>query len=218
MYFFDLADYIGTTREAYSTWSGTTILAGYIGLSGWRGFVGGDFEDFMGTARETHNAFIKAMNQYFLSRVAMSSDVAHPGDSPISQLYYNDFQDARINLMKYTAPYHNAYNASKRVYDTRIIVGSSTGTYDEWLNQAINGPYSYINTGTTTESTLRYVLDPITNKPDTITETYTVTYGSFEDIKTIDNYYNEFKIALEDIIRVLKTAMVIADGDTFDDL
>ena len=218
MYFFDLADYIGTTRGAYPTWSGTTILAGYIGLSGWRGFVGGDFEDFMGTARETQNAFIKAMNQYLLSRLAMSSDVRQPGDSPLSQLYYNYLQYARINLMKYTAPYHNAYNASKRVYDTRIIVGSFTGTYDEWLNQAINGSYSYINTGTTTDSTLRYVLDPITNEPDTITETYTVTYGSVEDIKTIDNYYNEFKIALEDIIRVLKTAMVIADGDTFDDL
>ena len=216
MYFFDLADYIATTRAAYPTWSGTTIMAGYLGLSGWRGFVGGDLEDFMTTARETRNAFIKAMNQYFISRLAMSSDVRQPGDSPISQLYYNDFQDAKVNLFKYGAAYHNAYNASKRVYDARIIFGSTTGTYDEWLNEGINGPYSYIYTGTTSQTTIRDVYNP--NAYSTITETYTITYGSVEDIKTIDNYYNEYKTALEDIIRVLKTAMVIADGDTFDDL
>ncbi len=216
MYFFDLADYIGTTRAAYPTWSGTTIMAGFLGLSGWRGLVGGDFEDFMTTARATRDAFIKAMNQYFISRLAMSSDVRQPGDSPISQLYYNDFQDARVNLFKYGEPYHNAYNASKRVYDFRIIVGASTGTYDEWLNEGINGPYNYIATGTTTETYTRPVYIP--NGFSAITETYTITYGSVEDIKTIDNYYNEYKLALEDIIRVLKTAMVIADGDTFDDL
>lgn len=219
MYFYDLADYITTARARYSYWYDDSILYGAMGsIGGWRGIIGGDYEDDFGTARETGNAYIKALNDYLISCVVTSINSLRPEDTAISKLYYNDLQDAVQRYYQTIRPYHNAIQATKRRYEGEVINGY-TGTYDDWLNNEINKVNPTVIIGTTTDTVNRAIYEANTSPGITFIEvTYTINYGSFEEIKNVDKYYNEFKASMNDLMRIAKTAMVLTDNDDFEDL
>jgi hypothetical protein len=219
MYFYDLNDYIATAQSAYPSWYNDSILFGAMGsIGGWRGILGGDFEDYFGTARETGNAYLKALNQYLLTCRAITNYELEPEDAAISKLYFNDFQDAIQRHDETIEPYHNAIMATKRRYEVQVIFGY-TGTYDDWLFNEINKVNPNVSTGTTTSSESRLIYDPNESSGQSaIPVTYTINYGSFEEIKNVDKYYNEFKASMDDLMRIMKTAMVLTDNDEFEDL
>ena len=219
MYFYDLNDYIVSAQGAYPDWYDKSILIGVLGsIGGWRGIIGGDFGDFFGTARETGNAYLKALNQYLLTCRAISNNELEPGDAAISKLYFNDFQDAVQRHHETIEPYYNAIMATKRRYEVKVILGY-TGTYDDWLFNEINKEHPNVSTGTTTSSESRIIYDPNESSGQSnIPVTYTTNYGSFEEIKNVDKYYNEFKASMDDLMRIAKTAMVLTDNDDFEDL
>jgi hypothetical protein len=217
MYFFDLQDYITTAQLAYPSWQEVSILYGGMGLGGWRGLIGGDPEDYFTTARATRDSWLKALNQYLMSCIQTSIKTIRPEDDAICKLYFNDFQDAYQKLFETMGPYHNAILANKRFYDIAVILGY-TGTYDDWLFNEINKVNPKVSTGTTTSSQTRNIYDPNVLGGVLIPVTYTLNFGSFEEIKNIDKYYNEFKASMNDLMRIMKTAMVLTDNDEFEDL
>ena len=96
MYFIDLSDYIATASGNYSNWVNDSIITGYVGLCGWRGFISGDFEDFMTTARDTNKTWYKGLNEYFQASLDILDE---PSGSTINNLYYNEFFDAQENYL-----------------------------------------------------------------------------------------------------------------------
>jgi hypothetical protein len=218
MYFFDLQDYIGTIKATYPAWEEVSILYGGMGLGAWRGLVNSDPEDYFTTARATGDSFIKALGLYLKRCVYISHNSWQPENSTISKLYYNDFTYATQRYLETSRPYQNAIRANKRYYDNKVIQGY-TGTYDDWLFNEINGIHEDVLTGTTTVTTNKVVYVPNVSPGNSIIPvTYTLNYGSFEEIKNVDKYYNEFKASMDDLMRVMKTAMVLTDNDEFEDL
>lgn len=208
MYFFDLSDYIATASGNYSNWANDSIISGYLGLGGWRGFISGDFEDFMTTARATHNTWHKGLNEYFQASLDILKEST---GSTISKLYYNEYFDAHENYLSKREIYFNSYKTSKRIYDARIIYGTFTGTYNQWLqNEIVIGN---VITGTTTDDYVRVMASG-----GTINKTYVINYGDFNNIQFKDIYYDEFIDSMYELMRIMKTAMVLIDGDTFPDL
>ena len=210
MYFFDILDNIGSFQLRHTPWRDISILAGHLGI-GTRGIIDGDPEDWQTTARATKDAWLKALNEYMLSAMANGTNFEHlPESHPIAKLWLIDFQNARLNLEKTFDPYHNAFIANIRNYQGASTLGVYVGTYDQWLTQMIaNGN---VTTGTTTNTFQRQIYPA-----GVVSETYTRNYGTYNDIKTIDSYYNNFKAAVIDIVRVTKTAFVLTDGDDFQD-
>jgi hypothetical protein len=211
MYFYDISDYITTFRGGYTPWETSSIYYGFLGLGPWRGFIAGDLEDAMTTARATSDAYFKALNEYFLSSLATSWYSREPEDSPISRLYFNDYQDSRLNFEIERKKYHNSYHISIRYYENAVRLGY-TGTYDDWIKNRISTT-SYVKTGTTNYSFTRMIYPN-----GSVIETHPINYGTIEDIKLIDDKYDNFKSSLEDVIRVTKTLMVLREGDDFEGL
>lgn len=209
MYFFDLQDYVDTTRARYTYWQNDSIIFGGMGLGGWRsGLVGGDFEDYMGTARETFNAWAKAVSEYFTTSLDILNE---PSGSTISKLYYNDYFNAYENHIIKRQIYFNSLKTSKRLYDGQIHTGSFVGTYDDWLLYRINVVEEVV-TGTTTS----YYNRPMASG-GTVSTPIVINYGNLTAIQYRDDYYNQFKDSLNENMRIMKTAMVLIDGDTFPD-
>jgi hypothetical protein len=209
MYFFDLADYIATASQAYLNWEDDTILMGYVGLCGWRGFVGGDFEDFMTTARATYDAWLKANSEYITTSLDILNE---PSGSTINNLYYNDLFNAHEDYMVKREIYFNSYKTSERIYDSRIFYGTFTGTYNQWLQTQVDTLPQTVVTGTTTD----YYNRPMASG-GTVSTPIVINYGGFNDVQYKDEYYNQFKDSLNELMRISKTAMVLIDGDTFPD-
>ena len=208
MYFFDIEDYLTTNRAGYPFWLNKTILAGYLGISGW-GFVAGDFADFMSTARETHSAFNKALETYFEKSLDILNE---PSGSTISNLYYNDFWDAYENHIKKRSIYFNSYLTSERIFETLTLsITNPPSSYDAWLTDKIQ--LGVVLTGTSTYSTYNRPMASGGTRPVSLV----VNYGNYNDVQFKDVYYNNYKDSLHEIMRVMKTAMVLIDNDDFAD-
>jgi hypothetical protein len=210
MYFFDFNDYINSAQERYTYWHNDTILMGYFGLCGWRGFTGGDPEDTFTTARATYLAWFKGLIEYFEASLDILNE---PSDSTINNLYYNEFWDAHENFIVKQEIYFNSYKAIKRYYDYSIFYGPFTGTYNQWLQTKIDIFPQVVVTGTTTD----YYTRPMVSG-GTVSTPIVINYGGFNDVQYKDEYYNEFKESMNELMRIMKTAMVLIDGDTFPDL
>jgi hypothetical protein len=99
MYFFDIADYIGTC------------------FFGPNSLNTGDPEDSWGTYRETRNAWLKALNQYYLSFTACatcSSTIIGAIDVEIVNAF--DALNAYKSSEEYAVPYALFYNMVDRMY------------------------------------------------------------------------------------------------------
>jgi hypothetical protein len=237
MYFFDIRDYYaGGGGETYFYASGS-----YKDAAGCIGFIKpNNWGDYFGTARETRNAFLKAIWQWFLaSRV--SGEAYDYGYTPIdytpdsgctptyNELYVNfnyalcDWWERQeelfgtIHLHKY---YYNQLTNPTFLNNNPQYYGfySNINSHEEWISYHLNNPTpggdEEYYTGTTTETIT--VMNPYTNLKSGITLTF--NYGTtFEDsdLKTkVQNYENSMKT----MMCSLKNMMAVMDGDTFDEL
>ncbi len=213
MYFFDFNDYLGTARQRYNFWSGNTILEGGMALGGWRGGISADLDDYFGTARETYNAWFKAINEY----IVVSLDILkEPTGSTISKLYYNELFDTHEEFLIKRRIYHNSIQSSIRKYELTQIYGTFVGSYIQWVDKRINIDEEVYTGNTSTYSSYNY-LRPMASG-GTITRTLNIDFGNINDVQYKDSYYDDYKASLNSLMRIMKTAMVLIDGDTFPDL
>lgn len=213
MYFFDFNDYILTARQRYNEWSGTTILSGGMGLGGWRGGVSAEYEDYFITANETYIAWLKGLREYFEASLDILKEST---GSTISKLYYNELFDGHEDFFIKKRKYHNSVNTSVRRYEISQISGSFVGTYSEWLDEKINID-KVIYTGNTSNYS-QYSYTRAMASGGTITKTLNIDFGDVNNIQYKDSYYDDYKASFNNLMRIMKTAMVLIDGDTFPDL
>ena len=205
MYFFDFNDYILTARQNYAPWSGTTILAGGMGLGGWRGGMSADLDDYFGTANATYEAWLKAINEY----IVVSLDILkEPTGSTISKLYYNELFDGHEDFFIKRRKYYNSLETSVRLYEITQIYGSFVGTYSQWLNKKINIDELVYTGNTSTYSQYSYIRPMASG--GTITKILNIDFGDVNNIQFRDSYYDDYKASLNNLMRIMKTSMVFS--------
>ena len=83
MYFYDIEDYYNPLDVNPNEWKNYGFVDTMLGCAG--GPMSTDWEDYFGTARETGNAFFKAVNQWYLASSSVgyteSMDVTSDGKS-----------------------------------------------------------------------------------------------------------------------------------------
>jgi hypothetical protein len=213
MYFFDFNDYISTARQSYQQWSGTTILSGVLGLGGWRGGFSADLGNEFGTANATYESWLKAISEY----IVISLDILkEPTGSTISKLYYNELFDGHEDFFIKRRKYHNSLETSVRKYEVTQRLGTFVGTYSQWLDKRINIDEEVFTGNTSTYSQYSYIRPMVSG--GTITKILNIDFGDVNNIQFRDSYYNDYKASLNNMLRIMKTSMVLIDGDTFPDL
>ncbi len=209
MYFFDLEDYITTARAHYGQWSGTTIMEGAFYSAGWQGIIVGDINDYYGTARATRDAYYKALSDYCTESLDILNEST---GGTITNLYYNDLQDAFNEYIVNSEIYFNALRIHKRRYEYNVLTGSFTGTYDEFCVYEYNLGFYDITTGTTTGYYNRPVLSG-----GTVPTLRTINYGDIDEVKLIDKHFNNHTTSIRKLLNLTKQFMVLIDNDTFED-
>lgn len=214
MYFFDLVDYY--TSGEINTWSehGYSYFVGCASS-----YQSTDFQDQATTARETANAFFKAVNQWYISAtISGYTETMDNGCSPSYADLYDEYNqkildyNIRRNEFWGTIILHTYY------YETTLELspnnyGFTLGTtHNDWITQYITNQDYY--TGSTNMDVRIY--NPYTRTPEDVE--ITVDYGtSFEQsdfIIKVDNYED----SLKELMCAVKNLMSAIDGDTFDEL
>jgi hypothetical protein len=164
----------------------------------------GDKGDYLGTARETRNAFLKAVNEWFLASTAW-----HPPytctPNPDSY-YYGEFQDAYINYMIKYLIFVNAYAG-----------GCNEINFDPPCTGTL--PVTGIHTLTLTK--LVPVLIPITGntwlfEPENFDFPQDIDFGNYENLT--EEVLNDYITASQEFMCALKKLIKITVGSDIEDV
>jgi hypothetical protein len=215
MYFFDLLDYYQPPNNSADFLSYN--ISGYVvGCAG--SPMPSDFDVLFSTARESFNAFQKALTNWFLtSSSSCYTENPDEGCSPTynelwvdSQMKMIDFWVKRTELQGTIMLYRYYYDYGKTLNYPGAVW---SGSYDDYLNYFVNDIQTYY-TGSTTDDFSFY--NPYTESASAMTRT--IEYGTsfeIEDLRTrVEGYDESMKIYM----CAVKNLLSVIDGDTFDEL
>ena len=163
----------------------------------------GDKEDAFGTSRETFNAFLKAVNQWFLASTAW-----HPPytctPNPDSY-YYGEFQDAFINWYIKKLILVNSYIGCPGVNITPPCTGNfpAQGVYSVTLTKLV--PQLIPMTGNT------WLYEPV--KYDFNQD---IDFGNYENLT--EEVLNDYITASQEFMCALKKLIKITVGSDIEDV
>lgn len=219
MYFFDIEDYYNPSNVNSNEWKNYGFSDILMGCGG--GPIPTDWQDYFGTARETTNAFIKAVNQWYLASSSVGyTEPIDDGCSPSYADLYNDFNNAYIDFLITRTELFRTVPLHKYYYDWLVAVNApgsvypsiAGGTYESYKKYFIDGgDYS---TGTTTGSISFY--NPYTQSSSAVTVTY--NYGTSFEVSDLQTKVDDFENAMKAMMCSLKNMWSVMDGDTFDEL
>jgi len=214
MYFFDFIDYY--TSGNVNSWRehGYSYFVGCASS-----FTSSDPQDQYNTAKETANAFFKALNQWYISAtVSGYTQSLDNGCSPSYADLYDEYNQKMLNYYIRRNEYWGTLILHTYYYETTLELtpnssGFSSGTtHNDWITYYINNADYY--TGSTNMEITIY--NPYTRTPEDVS--ITIDYGtSFEQsdlITKVDNYED----SLKELMCAVKNLMSGVDGDTFDEL
>ena len=214
MYFFDLFDYYNS--GGLNSWN-EQEYSYLVGCAS--SYKSTDFTDQSATARETANAFLKAVNQWYLTATLSGyTQALDNGCSPSYADLYDEYNQTVINFFIRRAEFWGTIILHTYYYETTLelspgSIGFSLGTtHNDWISYYITNEEYY--TGSTNTDVRIY--NPYTNTPEDVT--VTIDYGtSFEQsdfVTKVDNYEN----SLKEMMCAVKNLLSGIDGDTFDEL
>jgi hypothetical protein len=223
MYFFDIADYYGSLQT--NSWYQTGYGAETGGCA--QSPMPSDWLDYVGTANETRNAFLKALQEWFIASRAPGSafvdgmtNIDYRPDSGCTPTYneiwvncmydYADFSKYRSELY-HTVPLHRYYyDFIKFSVPNSILL--SGGTYSAYKTDLIVNHYGDYSTGTT--SSTYSIWNPYTGNPSGITRT--VNYGTSFETADFQIKVDNFETSMKKFMCSVKNMIAVIDGDTFD--
>jgi len=218
MYFFDIEDYAGATRECFNADVKGGYGGGGINYCG-RGMYGSDFADLLSTARETRNAHMFAVHQWF---TATTVNIGNSTNTLARDIYYKqllpNWLQYNIDWRKYV---NQAYFTEKKwrskCIDNKLAGGFTCTSYkDAWSSYATSGSlYTYEEggpyTGATTYSC--FSANPSTNIGTSVN--FTIVHPQYNDWN--DSYYYNQNNSLRKYMGSLKALMKAIDNDTFEE-
>ena len=216
MYFFDLADYYGTSFSSVKSWYEVGV-GGYGGCA--TAFLqGGDIQDAFGTARETSNAFFMAIDEWYVT-VSQSgyTQAIDNGCSPSYADLYDDFNQQKINFIIKRDELQRTYILYDYFYETMLELNPSYGNYpthNSWITHWLNIGSNIYMTGSTNGTIRVYNPYTLTNEDVTVTFNYGTSFEHSDFVTKIDNYEE----SLKQLMCSLKNVWAGIDGDTFDEL
>ena len=225
MYFFDIEDYLGPTRDQFNA-DVKANSGGRGNVYCGRGVYGADWYDLTQTATETFNAFSKYVNDWFS---ASTITIGNSTNTLARNIYYNDYIpnyfEYQINRIKY----FNQGNTglSKKYWESACIDGTvqqngynpcSYATYnDYWGSLVKDGSLigTYGNNVTYSGAT-NYLIQSASSITNTyVSVPYTIVHPQFNDWN--DSYYYNYNNSLRKVMGSLKRLMKAIDNDTFEE-
>jgi hypothetical protein len=219
MYFFDIADYYSTGNISKTDWLNYGIVGTMLGCAG--GPIPDDWGNYITTANATSDAFLKAVNQWYLSSSAMGyTEPMDDGCSPSYADLYNDFNNNYVNFYVKRQELFGTIPLHKYYYDWKVSVNAPGSLFPDMLG----GTYEsykqfYLNTGdyfTGTDTGSVTIYNPYTESVSAVTVTY--NYGTSFDVSDLQTKVDDFETSMKDMMCSLKNMWSVMDGDTFDEL
>lgn len=219
MYFFDIQDYYAAYNVNPNEWGDYGFSGIMVGCAG--GPIPTDWVDYFSTARETANAFFKALNEWYLASSTMGyTEDMDDGCSPSYADLYNEFNNNYIDFMVTRTELYRTIPLHKYYYDWLVEVNAPNsvfpsiagGTYQSYIEYFLNiGEYS---TGTTTGNISFY--NPYTESSSAVTVTY--NYGTSFEVSDLQTKVENYETAMKSMMCSIKNMWSVMDGDTFDEL
>ena len=224
MYFFDLQDYYSLSPSQQADWQQNGIGGAGVGCAG--SPSPHDFADYYGTARETRNAFLKAINEWQMANLSITCGNVNTGegridDGCVPSIYdlqdeYNaclvDYNVSQMELM-YTLPLHEYYY--NWYYSTKTTNPLWDMTYAQYINYWVNihNGGDECRTGTTTGT-----WPVLTSCPRIIIDVPVIyNYGTSFTNADLKAKVTKYETAIKALMCSLKNMMSVIDGDTFDE-
>lgn len=247
MYFFDIADYYnrdsGTIAFSGNSevWYNYGLSPNQVGCGGGNGFF---LEDYLTTYRETRNAWLKALNEIFLSINArptavedeiITGPLVDEGCVPdfkaayvLAQYKVVDWVKASIELTKtyrlcrYFYDYGKTLNwqnipATNPIFQNDGLdpVQAWGGTYEQYKDYLLNTYQTGGYYSTGTSTTSWTILNPyLSNTKSAIT--FTVNFGTSFEIADLTQKVNNYDNAMKDMMCKVKDLIVLAQGEIMD--
>lgn len=242
MYFFDLEDYYSQSYQAVG--SGNTSWYEYgatnkiVGCGAGPGFFMGDQ---FGTMHATRNAFLQALNEWFLAVDSkptaidagfITGPLIDSGCVPSFKETYIELQYKIVEWYNSSLELEKTYQLCRYYYDYGVELNWNEltisdqpfpnenidpsiwgGTYGEYLDYLVN-TYGDCSTGSTT--TVFDIINPYTNTPSGIT--VTTNYGTSFENHDLEYKVQKYDNAMKEVMCGLKNFMIIVHGDITDAL
>lgn len=163
----------------------------------------GDKNDYLGTAKETFDAFISAVNEWFITSTAW-----HPPytctPNPDSY-YYEEFQDAWVNFQIKNLIFQNAYSgcSATNVFEPCASCLPGTGVKTVELTKLV--PQLIPMTGNT------WLYQPVIYDFDQV-----IDFGNYENLT--EEVLNDYITALQELMCTLKKLIKITVGSDIEDV
>jgi len=251
MYFFDLADYYN--RDFYSinmengaqTWYNYGVAPLNVGCSG--GGPGFFMEEYFATYRATRDAFLKALNEYYIAvdllptavdEGYISEPLIDSGCNPDFKAEYVNVQYKIVEWVKSSIELSRTYRLCRYYYDygkalnwqnipsTDLIFQYDVldpaqawgGTYEDYKDYFLNTWDGGGSFRTGTEITSWSINNPYTNSPSAIT--FTANYGTSFEIADLTEKVNNYDTKMKDVMCSAKNMITLFQGgftDAFDE-
>jgi hypothetical protein len=210
MYFFDFEDYWTFDSD---TWSESGNGGSVVGCGG--GAIPADWEDLLGTARATRDAFKKAVAEWFIT--SAQSGFTQTIDQGCSPTYLNlwvDMIEKQIEFDKYVEILTKTLFLFRFNYDYSLTSQATYPTYEDYFD------FAYNNWGQETGTTTNTVNVPINPFPPLQLSAVSVTYdyGTSFETSDLETLYNDYDTSMKEYMCSIKNMWSVIDGDTFDEL
>ena len=208
MYFFDLEDYAGTTREGFNADSKAGKGGNGINYCG-RPLHFQAVDDMQDTANATADAHQLYVYRWF---TATTVNIGNSTNTLAREIFYNELQPNWLQYRIDWTKYANQSMFTEKVWESRCIDNKTEGTFpctsylDAYKQKVIDG---IILTGTTVYPI--YSADPITNI--SVLGSFTIVHPEFNDWN--DSYYYNQNNSLRKYMGSLKALMKAIDDDDF---
>ena len=208
MYFFDLQDYAGTTREGFNADLKADKGGNGINYCG-RPLHFQAVEDMQYTANATADAHQLDVFRWF---TATTVNIGNSTNTLAREIFYNELQpnwlQYRIDWTKYT----NQSMFTEKVWESRCVDNKTDASFP--CTSYLDAYKYYVNINSISTGTTVYPIysaDPITNI--SVLGSFTIVHPEFNDWN--DSYYYNQNNSLRNYMGSLKRLMKAIDNDDF---
>lgn len=244
MYFFDLADYYSEPMfiQGRTTWYNYGASYTQVGCGGGPGFF---MDDSITTMSATRDAWLKSLNQWFLSIDStptaiedgyITGPLLDNGCTPSFKTKYIEVQYKYIDWQKAELELIKTYKLCRYFYDYGKTLNwqSIPSTEQPFSNESVNPPQAWSGTYeqykdyfvniwqtggeciTGSTTISLYITNPYTNTQSAVTTT--INYGTSFEISDLTEKVNNYDNAMKDMMCELKNLFVLTHGEMPDGL
>lgn len=208
MYFFDLEDYAGTTREGFNADVKSGKGGNGINYCG-RPLHFQAVIDMRTTANATADAHQLYVYRWFS---ATTINIGNSTNTLAREIFYNELQPNWLQYRIDWTKYANQSMFTEKVWESRCIDNKTDATFT--CTSYLDAYKYYVNTNSISTGTTVYPIysaDPITNIG--VLGSFTIVHPEFNDWN--DSYYYNQNNSLRNYMGSLKRLMKAIDNDDF---